>query len=524
MAQEVIENVLPGLAVITPAVAAFVIPIANRLGGGRASAFLALLSSAATSYLTLKLLSLVIIHSCIVTYEFGGWPPPLGIFYEVDHASAVLGALTAVVMFLITLYSIGYMRDDGRVYLFYTLLMIVEAGMLGCYYTGDFFNLFVMIEVTSIASYILVTYYRRDRVAVEASLKYAIYGALATTIYFAATIFAYGSMGTLNMADMHAKMEGLATPLTGRGFGNVVVGAAVFTALMLYAFSFKAALFPNHFWLPDAHSSAPTPVSALLSGLVVNVGLYVIARFTHTVVGGSLPPLNEGMTYFLLISGSASALLGAFMMNVQRDVKKLIAYSTVMNLGYAAMGYGLPTVLGSASATYHLITHAVAKALLFMGVGVLIAAAGSRMIRDLEGLGRLNPFIGFVVGTALLTMAGVPPLSMFMSEYALITSFIKARAYWVLAVFLTAYVAGMTAYLRLFYTICVKPPRRKVFVGRERNAATYLVLALMAAACIAIGLLSPYLFSNYALPAGKSLMSCGAYVKAFLKFASALTR
>ncbi len=516
-----VSEVLPALAVITPALTAFVIPLAHVMGVGRRGVeSLSLLSSLITAFFTARLLTTSLFSGSIINYCFGGWPPPLGVFYEVDLIGALLGALTACLMFLIVLFSIGYMEDDGRLYLYYTLLMVVEAGMIGCFYTGDFFNLFVMIEVTAIASYALVSYFRSDRVAVAASLKYAVYGALATTAYFTATIFAYGSLGTLNMADMHVKVVGAEAPITGSGYGNVGLGLLVFTALALYAFTFKSALFPNHFWLPEAHSSAPTPVSALLSGLVVNVGVYAMARFAYTVIGpaalaGSIIPPA------LLITGAASAVVGGLLMNMQADVKRLIAYSTVMNLGFVALGYGLATPLGAAAATYHLITHSVAKAMLFMAAGLAIARVGSRRIKDLEGIGRASPFVGFALGTSLLALAGIPPLSVFMSEYALITAIIKAGNYPALVAFLIAYVSGMVAYLRLFYVTCIKPPNKPGSSVKGR-VATYTVITILAITCVILGILGPAIFSKLALPAANTLMTPTKYVNAFLTHASIL--
>jgi len=515
------DTVLPALTVLTPAITAFILPLTRVAGLGRRGVeALALLSSAITSFFSVKLLLTALRSGAPVTYCFGGWPPPLGILYEVDLTSALLGCLTTCLMFLIVLFSVGYMRDDGRLYLYYTLLMVVEAGMVGCFYTGDFFNLFVMIEVTAIASYALVSYFRDDRVAVAASLKYAVYGALATTAYFAATVFAYGSMGTLNMADMHVKVTGASAPLTGAGFANVGLGLLVFTVLALYAFTYKSALFPNHFWLPEAHSSAPTPVSALLSGLVVNVGIYAMARFTYTVIGNS-SVVGKYLPLALLASGAASAVIGGLLMNLQKDVKRLIAYSTVMNLGFVALGYGLSTGLGVAAATYHLVTHAVAKAMLFMGAGLAIACVKSRNLSDLEGVGRAFPFVGFMLGIAIITLAGVPPFSVFMSEYALITAMIEARNYFALAAFLTAYVAGAAAYLKLFYVMCIKPPRSTDYALRGRGA-TYFTLAMLAAVCVVLGLLAPVMFKELFVPAAHSLMSPSQYVKAFLQHASTL--
>ncbi len=517
-----IVSASPALAVLVPVVAGLAIPLIKLLGGGRR-----LIEALSITSMLLSLFFsgyvLVLARSYIIVYMFGGWPPPVGIFYEVDMLGALLGFLTGLVMVLVAMYSAGYMRDDDRLYLYYTLLLILEAGMLGCFYTGDFFNLFVMIEVTSIAAYILVAYHRDDPIASASSLKYAVYGALATTVFFAATITGYGCFGTLNMADMSAKLQGISSTITGGGWGSLLIGAAVFMALSLYAFTFKSAIFPNHYWLPDAHSSAPTPVSAVLSGLVVNVGVYCTARFLYTVLYGA-PDLQLVFRYALLVLGGVSALLGGLLMNVQRDVKRLIAYSTILNIGFIVIGLSLGTPSGSAAAFYQVVAHSVAKAMLFLSIGIPIAVAGSRNIERLRGVGRKYPLVGVLVSIPLLALAGLPPLAVFMSEYSLMTAMIGCGAWAALGLFLAGYISGMIAYIRLFYKICLEEPAQHDLGRARMGGAVVLALMILGIAVVLLGIAAPPLWSGVFAKLGAGLIDPHQYVAAYYRYSSLLGR
>ncbi|MEM4906297.1 MAG: proton-conducting transporter membrane subunit, partial [Sulfolobales archaeon] len=183
-----------------------------------------------------------------LVYPFGGWPPPVGIVYEVDALSAYFGVFIAAVMLMITIYSVWYLKGVSGYEWYYTLLLGLEAGMIGCVYTGDAFNLFVMLEVLSVSAYGLVVFYRMSHEAVEAGMKYSLIGAVATTVYFIALVFIYGSFGTLNMADIAYKSRsGGEFPYSGMVVGNIHLASAIALALSMWAFTFKSAVVPNHF-------------------------------------------------------------------------------------------------------------------------------------------------------------------------------------------------------------------------------------------------------------------------------------
>ncbi len=393
-----------------------------------------------------------------VVYRMGGWPPPLGIVYEVDAFSALLAAYTALILVFVAVYSSWYLREDPGAPYYYSLLLGLEAGLIGIYYTGDAFNLFVMIEVLGITCYGLVAYYRNSREAVEAAFKYAFFGAMAGLLYFLAAVLTYSSFGNLTMGFVATTSRPIFRylyPFTDLFvWGNVTGAVVLILALSLWTFTFKAGVFPNHFWLPDAHPAAPTPISAVLSGLVVNAGAYTSMRFLYTIFGvyDPLSTFYELSPYFkavLSAVGAFSAIFASTMMLIQKDAKRLIAYSTIMHLGLVFTGFSLGTELGIRAATYHILAHSAGKALLFMSVGVAIEVSGTRRISELNAVGRLSPVVGASMVVAALSLVGLPPLGGFFSKFSLYQAFIEAGRFELVAVLLVSSGIALLGYLKV---------------------------------------------------------------------------
>ncbi|MEM4700183.1 MAG: proton-conducting transporter membrane subunit, partial [Candidatus Nezhaarchaeales archaeon] len=415
---------------------------------------------------------------------------------------------------------------------YYILFLGFEAGMLGCLYTGDFFNLFVMLEVMSVSAYGLVAFRRDTYEAVEAAMKYAIVGSTATTIYFIAIAFGYGSFGTLNMADLASKVHGgPAFPVTGGRppHAGWTLGAGVFMALMFWAFSLKAAIAPNHFWLPDAHPAAPSPISALLSGVMVKVAVYVLIRFFYTILrgAGELAIVTTSLSAAALILGAATSLLGALMLIVQRDIKRLIAYGTILNVGYISMGIGLglqpqASLTGLVAAIFHIINHGVAKALLFLCAGALIHAVGARSLDDLAGVGRRMPWTSASLIIGALALSGVPPLSCFMSKLLLLQAFLETG--WLLpAVVIVVLTSALSllGYLKVVYNVYFRAPAREV-EAHEAPAPMLIPILILASLCILLGVLSPWVIDWLIKPAALSAADSSGFISAALEIAKLL--
>ena len=512
-----------GLTPIIPILFAFALPLTSILvkGNRKVIGAYALTGTGLTLLSAVKLFQLAYSSNEPLIYTFGGWTAPVGIIYEVDRMSALIALVTAALMFLIAIYSYRYLEGEGGLEWYYTLYLGLEAGLLGVLLTGDAFNLFVMIEVTSIAAYALVMYYRDRGDSVIAGLKYALIGAVGTTMYFIALGVLYYGFGTLNFANLSALIHGMSFPVVGEPYRDVVIASGVALALATWAFLIKAAVFPNHFWLPEAHPAAPSPISAILSGLVVNVGVYALVRFLYTVYGGALTSdlssVVHALSLVLMLLGAVSALFGALMMLVQRDVKRLIAYSTIMHMGYLVMAVGVGTELALSAAIFHMVNHAIAKALLFLAAGVFIHAAGSRNLEDLAGLGRKMPVATFSLAVASLSLVGVPPFNVFFSKLLLFNAFLDENPVLALVLVVSS-VTALVAYVRVFYEVWLGKPRKEVEVGECWSmSGVCLVLALV---CVVVGLVAPYVVSHYVDPAAVQAVDYKVYIQKALEYAA----
>jgi multicomponent Na+:H+ antiporter subunit D len=521
---------------VTPALlvaVAFTLPLLS-LKIRRTSLFHGIALATTSTVLALTLYSYTYVSSSgrPLVYRMGGWPPPLGIVYEVDSFSALLAMYTALVLVAVVAYSSWYLGEDGGLPYYYALLLGLEAGLLGIYYTGDVFNLFVMIEVLGITCYGLVAYYRNTREAVEASFKYAFFGAIAGLLYFLAAVLIYASFGNLTMGFVatfsrpvyRLTYGNIASMLI---WGNITAAVGAVLALSLWTFTFEAGVFPNHFWLPDAHPAAPTPISAVLSGLVVNAGAYAAIRFLYTIFGVFDPlsefyELSKYVKVVLLAVGAISAVFASVMMVVQADVKRLIAYSTIMHLGLVFTGFSLGTLEGVRASVYHMLTHAAGKALLFMSAGVAIEVSGTRRIVELKAVGRVYKLVGLSTLLSCLSLVGLPPLAGFFSKLALYQAYVQSGHFELIAVLLVSSAIALLGYLKVLYpTVFGQPP-----VGNEVARLRGLGLAVaLAIPVVLIVLLNPPVIGETLEQASRAVTDPGKYIdEALSTFINYLSR
>ncbi len=505
---------LTGLLVPVLALFAFTLPLIAKLFGERLyPAFHALTALGFSAAASTVIAAAEYFAGKPLIYAFGGWPPPIGISYEVDGLNAVLGLFTSWTLFFIGLYSIWYNRHFDEPEWYYILLIGLGIGMMGSLYTGDVFNLFVMIEVLSISAYALVAYHKGRPEAVEAAVKYAIIGATATTIYFIGLAVFYGVYGSLNMADISYRNYLSYISLIENP--AVTVGSLLAVSLSLWAFTYKSALFPNHFWLPDAHPEAPTPVSAALSGLVVNIGVYAVVRFLYTLYfpGSPLGVYRDIVLLILFILGFLAAFIGAVLMMVQEDIKRLLAYSTISHVGLiymaASLGYSGLQVgvvsLALTAAVYHILTHGTAKALLFMASGVFIDAAGTRDLSGLRGVGRRYPLVTASFLTGFLSLMGLIPFGGFFSKLLIYEAYMSANQVIPAVLVIIVSALSILGYAKAMYSVVFAAPARDYRAVNVRGVNA--LLFLMAIALILLGLLYPYIYHALYTMVGEGLAS-----------------
>ncbi|RKY31686.1 MAG: NADH/ubiquinone/plastoquinone (complex I), partial [Candidatus Omnitrophota bacterium] len=279
--------------------------------------------------LALSLYSVKLVKSHqVLVYKVGGWVPPMGISMVLDGLTSFMLVTVSLVSFLIALYSVNYMNKYTDKYKFYTLFMLMLAGMNGIIITGDLFNLFVFLEIASISSYALVAF-GTEAEELEASFKYAIMGSVASCFILLGIALLYSYTSSLNMAD-------IARVLTVK---HSVIFLNFVAVLFFAGFGLKAALVPFHAWLPDAHPSAPAPISAMLSGVLIKVlGVYALVRVLFNIFG-----MNYTFSVILMILGVISMLVGVFLAVGQWDLKRLLAYHSISQIGYVILGIGLGT-------------------------------------------------------------------------------------------------------------------------------------------------------------------------------------
>ena len=408
-----------------------------------------------------------VMQNGIMTGTVSGWPAPFGISVAVDQLSIVLVSLVSIIGFLAVMFSQKYVTGNKTEY--YTLVMLALAGLMGIMQTGDIFNMFVFFEVMNVSAYALVAF-RRDKKSLEAGIKYLIMGAFATSMMLLGIAFLYGEFGTLNIADLAAKTVGYS--------GHVL---PVSVGLLLTGFAIKSGLVPFHAWLPDAHPAAPSPFSAILSGLVIKGGFYAILRIGFTMLGASALVMGA-----LAVMGLLSMVVGGVLALMQTDLKRLLAYSSISQMGYIALAAGLGTQLGMSGALFHIVNHAIIKSLLFLCAGVVIHHAKTADMYKLGGTFRSAPVLTYAFLIGMLSLGGIPFFNGFTSKWLIYIATMQINP---LLTVVTLLVTAMTiAYgMRAFYAIFMTNPNPSSRSVRLPLAMS-IPLVVLAGLCLLFGL------------------------------------
>mgnify|MGYP006278224767 CR=1 FL=1 len=489
-------HVIPPLFIALPLGSAFLIALLKKR---RFADFLTSLCTFCLLLLSLYSIFLVRRHGIIV-YRMGSWIPPVGISVVLDGLSIFLLVTVNLVSFFAAFYSIDYMQKYTAKSKFYALFLLMLTGMNGVIITGDVFNLFVFLELAGVASYALVAF-GTEAEELEASFKYMVLSVIATSFVLLGVGMLYSYTSTLNMADM-------AKNLSDQGAGKPVLFAGV---LFLSGFGLKAAIVPFHAWLPDAHPSAPAPISAMLSGVLIKaLGIYAILRIFFCIFGAS-PVFLET----LCILGIMSMMVGVILAIGQWDLKRLLAYHSISQIGYVILGIGLGTPLGILGGLFHLFNHSIFKSLLFLNSGGVDYAAGTRDLQKMGGLGEKMPVTEKTCLTASMAISGIPPFNGFWSKIIIIIACIQAGrvgfAFWaVLGSILT--LSSFTKVMRYAFHGHARCVIDKIKEVPFNMRFSMVILALI---CLAGGLLAlPFLRDGFLQPAVDVLLNGKNYAAA----------
>ncbi len=373
----------------------------------------------------------------VLVYEFGGWARPFGIEYRVDILNGlVLVVVSGIAAVVFTAGPSEARREipDGRDYLFYSAALLCLTGLLGVTITGDVFNVFVFMEISSLSSYILIAF-GRGRRALMAAFSYLIMGTIGATFLLIGIGLMYQMTGTLNMVDMAERLK------------DVDHTRTVFVALafVVVGISIKLAVFPLHQWLPNAYTFAPPLVSAFLASTATKVAYYLLIRFCFGIFGLTLVFETVGIDVLLLPLSVMAMFVGSIAAIYQTDFKRLLAYSSIAQIGYMTLGFSLATEAGVSAGLIHVFNHALMKGALFLVAACVTWRIGGTNIEAMKGLGQRMPITMAAMVVAGLALVGVPGTVGFVSKWALVSAALEQDA------FLIAFLIMASSVLALVY-------------------------------------------------------------------------
>jgi multicomponent Na+:H+ antiporter subunit D len=412
------------------------------------------------------------------------WSPPWGIEIAIEPVSALMAVLITGLYLLIALFSCRSLKKEisvDSIGWYYVEFLLCMTAMLGLVITHDIFNMYVFIEVVGISAVALVVS-KGDRYSTEASLKYLILATIGSG-------FVLLAIGMLYMITGHLNMR-FAGEVFAQNAGQYPYMIWVMMTLFVVGFGIKSALFPLHLWLPDAHASAPSPSSAILSGLVVKV--YIIALFKlFFIVFGNEFYQQSNIRILLLILGGAAMLFGSFFAFVQLDLKRRLAYSTVAQLGYIYLGLGLATPWAIVAAFYHLVVHALMKTCLFLCAGAISYQTGRKKVTGLQNIGYTMPLTAASFTVAAFSMVGLPLTGGFISKYLLAVESMGAHYPYFIALLVLSGLLNAAYYFPIiwqFYFVNEKdPPERRVLQKDKIPFTMQLPIVVTAAGIIVLG-------------------------------------
>ncbi|AFT66839.1 MAG: monovalent cation/H+ antiporter subunit D family protein [Cycloclasticus pugetii] len=448
-----IESHLSLLLVVLPLMAA---PIIAVLPNGRLPWAVSTIVSWSVFYMAAwQLINVSTGHT--ISYELGGWAPPWGIEYRIDAANALVALVVSGIAALTLPYALKSVIKEipeKQHALFYTAFMLCLTGLLGIAQTGDIFNLFVFLEISSLSSYALISL-GRQRQALTAAYQYLIMGTIGATFFIIGVGLLYAMTGTLNMADLSQRLPEL--------YNHRTIHTAF--AFIMVGFALKLALFPLHLWLPNAYTYAPTVVSVFLAATATKVAVYVMLRMVFSVFGFSFIENTPADELFILLC-VMGILSMSFYAIYQKDSKRLLAYSSVAQIGYMMLGIGLGSVLGVTATMVHLFNHALMKGALFMAIGTLVYRVSSSRLEHFSGLGKQMPWTFGAIVIGGLSLIGVPGTAGFISKWYLVLAAIEKQNWFIVGVILTGSLLAVVYVWKLvevlYFKVADKPQQGQI--------------------------------------------------------------
>jgi proton-translocating NADH-quinone oxidoreductase chain N len=458
--------------------------------------YLIALLAMAASWIPFVEATIELAHGAVLKYTYGS------VTLQMDGLGLLLSAVALGLGTFVVLYSGPYLSHEQGQEKFYAMLVLMVSMIIGLGCATDLFNLWIWFEAMAVTSYLLVAFYRERPASLEAGIKYLVQSAAGSTLIVVGIALILAATGTLELASIRA----------ATGSSPLLLAAG---ALFIVGFGVKAALVPLHTWLPDAHSQAPSGISAMLSGVVIEAGLVAMLRTLASLfaVSASWPILLIGFGAFNMIVGNLMALQ-------QKQVKRLLAYSSVAQVGYMLLGLGISfysgTAAGAQGSLFHLFNHGLMKGLAFLSAGAFlytlhIQNGDHEPLRssDLAGAAHNYPLVALSLSIAVLALGGLPPLAGFMSEWQIFVAGFQTRSLWIeLTVIFAALnsVLSLAYYAPLVNAMYRLKPSARVRQGKRLPLAMSIPLVILGLAVVVIGFW-PGLLNGLTIPAGQALLA-----------------
>ena len=468
---------LPILQILVPFVSA---PLIVFIGNRTIAWWITFLASLISLLISINLL-LLVNDGSIISYHIGGWAPPIGIEYRVDALNAFVLVLITLISTIVAPYaykSVGNEIPKEHHTLFYAAYLLCVTGLMGVVITGDVFNVFVFLEISSLASYVLISLgSHRDKRALTSAFNYLIIGTIGATFFVIGIGLLYMVTGTLNMIDMAGLLEGKSSSSTVRSaFAFIIVGVGL-----------KLAIYPLHIWLPKAYTFAPSFITAFLAATATKVAIYILLRFMFTIFRPSfLEELN--VLNFVILPLSIAAMIIASMIAIfQKDFKGLLAYSSIAQVGYILLGISIMSESGLTAAIIHLFNHGITKVALFMVAGAYVIKRGGSLLTNLQGAGFTMPWTSAATVVGCLSLIGVPGTAGFISKWILVEAAIE-NGKWPLAIVIIFSSLLAVVYCgRVIETLYFKNGNDETIVN-ESPLTMLISIWIASLACIYFGL------------------------------------
>ena len=503
-------NSLPIISIMTPFALAFILGLFKDKYINL-KRWLSVIATTVSFICVLLLIKPVLVDGEIIVIWMGNWIPiagkAFGIGIEIDSLGVFLALIITAASFLSVIYSLKYMSHDNGLEKYYVLFLLLTSSMIGFVFTGDLFNMYVMLEIMTFAAIALTAFRNYKDKSVEAAFKYIVTGSLGSSLILLGTCLIYSETKTLNLAEITAVIKSM---------NNMSPILIVSFSLMMVGYAVKAFMVPCHTWPTDAHMAAPSSISMILSGVMSKTGVYAIIRLLFIVFGLDS---NKPIGYLILVWGAVTMVIGVSMALLQHDFKRLLAFHSVSQIGYIITALGIAvietgevSILAMTGGTYHMINHAIFKSLLFLTAGAILYTTGTTDLDSLSGLGKKMPFtmVMFLFGAA--GISGIPPFNGFVSKWMIYEAGFSGSLG--IASIIAVVVSALTlaSFIKVGHSVFFGPLKEQHEDIEEVPATMKIPMAILSVGIVVFGLFPTVIVNKLLLPVAKSIYDLTNYV------------